>query len=82
MSVDLAALEKDLVEWVLNWNEGEGEGSVDAETDLSASGLLDSMALVGLVTYLEDQTDSSFDFASFDPSEGTTIRRLVRHCVD
>jgi hypothetical protein len=39
------------------------------------------MALVGLVAYLEDRTGQTFDFASFDAVEGTSIRRLVRHCV-
>ncbi|MER5515489.1 acyl carrier protein [Streptomyces sp. NPDC048417] len=74
-------LEQDLIEWVVNWNEGELDGDVDADTDLSSTGLLDSMALVGLVAYLEDRTGATFDFASFDPVEGTSIRRLVRHCV-
>lgn len=78
---DVEALEKDLVAWVERWTEDETNVEVTAETELSGTGLLDSMALVGLVSYLEDRTDTGFDFGSFDPGGGVTIRTLVEHCL-
>ncbi|MFD7503701.1 hypothetical protein ACWC5C_14560 [Streptomyces sp. NPDC001700] len=78
---DVQTLEQDLIAWVARWNEDEADVDVTAETELSHSGLLDSMALVGLVSYLEDRTDSAFDFGSFDPEHGVTIRTLVTHCM-
>jgi acyl carrier protein len=74
-------MEKNLIEWVLDWNEGESSTEVNADTDLLASGLLDSMGLVGIVTYLEEQAGSEFDFSTFDPSESASVRSLIRHCL-
>ncbi|MFF4414509.1 phosphopantetheine-binding protein [Streptosporangium sp. NPDC001559] len=80
MGFDMTALENDLVGWVARWNE-EADLVVEADTNLQGAGLLDSMALVALVAYLEDQTDTSFDFGSFNSSGGVTIRDLIKHCV-
>ncbi|MEU2420827.1 acyl carrier protein [Streptomyces sp. NPDC007851] len=81
MNHDVSAVEKELVAWVVNWNEGEADTEVDAETELNETGLLDSMALVGLISYLEEQTDREFDFTTFDPGEGVSVRSLVGHCL-
>lgn len=81
MSDDVSAVEKELVEWVVNWNEGEADTDVDAETELSESGLLDSMALVGLISHLEERADREFDYATFDPGSGVSVRSLVGHCL-
>ncbi|MFI6448428.1 hypothetical protein [Kitasatospora sp. NPDC050543] len=81
MTQDTTELENDLVDWVVKWNGTEADGTVDAQTELSGSGLLDSMALVGLVAYLEERADVSFDFGSFDPAGGVTIRGIVGHCA-
>ncbi|MCF3122479.1 MULTISPECIES: hypothetical protein [Streptomyces] len=81
MNEDVAAVEKDLVAWVENWNEGEVEADIRAETELTHSGLLDSMALVGLISYLEERSDREFDYATFDPGDGVSIRSLVEHCL-
>ncbi|MEU8953453.1 acyl carrier protein [Streptomyces sp. NPDC048518] len=81
MSDDVSAVEKDLIAWVENWNEGEAEADVDAETELTHSGLLDSMALVGLISYLEERSDREFDYSTYDPGEGVSVRGLVEHCL-
>ncbi|GHF52375.1 hypothetical protein GCM10010218_37290 [Streptomyces mashuensis] len=81
MGKDTAELENELVDWVRKWNEQEADAVVTPETDLSGTGLLDSMALVGLVSYLEERADVSFDFATFDPHGGVTIRGLIGHCA-
>jgi acyl carrier protein len=79
--MEIAALEQDLIEWVVNWNEGELTAEVDPEINLLSSGLLDSMALIGFISYLEDQADTEFDFESFDPSGEVTIRTIIQHCL-
>ncbi|QEU96544.1 hypothetical protein [Streptomyces kanamyceticus] len=82
MNEDVSAVEKDLVAWVENWNEGEAEATdVKAETELTHSGLLDSMALVGLISYLEERSDREFDYSTFEPGDGVSIRGLVEHCL-
>ncbi|MEI5100730.1 hypothetical protein RB200_22140 [Streptomyces sp. PmtG] len=85
MSTDVAELEQQLVEWVERWIEGdvddEGVSLVTPVTNLSHTGLLDSMAVVGLISYLEEQAEAEFDFATFDPHHGVSIRGLIKHCV-
>ncbi|MFF1907311.1 phosphopantetheine-binding protein [Kitasatospora sp. NPDC058218] len=81
MNQDSAELEKSLIAWVEEWNAGETQTVVDADTNLSHTGLLDSMAVVGLVAHLEEQSGTAFDFATFDYSDGVTVRGLVQHCV-
>jgi acyl carrier protein len=80
-TADVQSLERELVDWVVQWNEDESDVEVTADTELSATGLLDSMALVGLVSYLEDRMDSAFDFGSYDPHGGVTVRTLIAHCA-
>ncbi|WP_328390614.1 phosphopantetheine-binding protein [Streptomyces sp. NBC_00400] len=81
MKPDSTELEKSLIAWVEDWNAGETQTVVDADTNLSHTGLLDSMAVVGLIAHLEEQIDATFDFATFDHSDGVTVRGIVRHCV-
>jgi acyl carrier protein len=82
VSDDVSAVEKELVAWVENWNEEEEvDAEVDAGTELTHSGLLDSMALVGLISYLEERTDREFDYSTFDPGDGVSVRSLVGHCL-
>ncbi|MFH8796819.1 hypothetical protein [Streptomyces sp. NPDC017941] len=81
MSADVAELEKLLVEWVERWIEGESDMVIGPRTNLSHTGLLDSMAVVGLISYLEEQADADFDFATYDPLHGVSIQGLIKHCV-
>lgn len=81
-AADAAVLEKDLLDWVREWTEeDQPEAEIDAETDLSHSGLLDSMGLVALISYLEDQSERTFDFRTFDADSVASVRNLVRHCL-
>ncbi|MFD9903054.1 hypothetical protein [Streptomyces sp. NPDC059063] len=81
MSTDIAALEKLMVEWVERWVEGEAHAAVDGQTNLSHTGLLDSMAIVGLISYLEEQTGTEFDFGTYDPQQGVRIQGLIQHVL-
>ncbi|MFC4502411.1 MULTISPECIES: phosphopantetheine-binding protein [Streptomyces] len=81
MNGETLELEKALIIWVEEWTADAAQVAVDAETNLSHTGVLDSMAVVGLIAHLEEQADVSFDFATYDPADGVTIRGLVRHCL-
>lgn len=81
MTADITALEKSLVEWVVNWIDDEDDAGIDADTHLLSTGIIDSMGLVGLVTYLEEEAGTEFDFVTFDPGEDASIRSLIRHCL-
>jgi acyl carrier protein len=79
--IDLTTLEKDLLDWVRDWSEGGEAQEAGPDTDLARSGLLDSMGLVALISYLEDETGATFDFGTFDADTGTSVRALISHCI-
>lgn len=79
--IDLAALEKNLLDWVRDWTEEGAAQEAGPDTDLAGTGLLDSMGLVALISYLEDETGATFDFGTFDADAGTSVRALIRHCL-
>jgi acyl carrier protein len=79
--MDLAALEQNLLGWVTEWTEGDSSGELDPDANLGGSGLLDSMGLVALISYLEEQTGRSFNFGTFDAQRGTSVRALIDHCL-
>jgi acyl carrier protein len=81
MATDRDSLETALIGWIGDWLEGGDGTAVDAETDLTGGGLLDSMAVVALVAFLEDRAGAGFDFGTFYPGGGVTVRGLVQHCV-
>ncbi|HWM01650.1 MAG TPA: hypothetical protein VNP92_04860 [Actinophytocola sp.] len=80
MALDMAALRRDLLDWVLDWHKG-AEVEVDAGTNLLAAGLLDSMGLVGLVSYLEERADADFDFGTFDAGGDVSVDGLIGHLL-
>ena len=74
---------QDLVEVVTRWvlqNSPDslgGAGSVPQETDVLASGLLDSLGLMNLVAYIESVARCRIDFQlDVDLTEFSTIRGL------
>jgi acyl carrier protein len=73
-------LERELIDWVTDWNEGDLSAPLDVDTDLVMTGLLDSMGLVGLIVFLESKTAARFDFEKFDPSVHVSVRTLVAYC--
>lgn len=81
MTADITALEKSLVEWVVDWIDDEDDVDIDADTHLLSTGIIDSMGLVGLVTYLEEEASAEFDFSTFDAGEDASIRSLIQHCL-
>ncbi|HEX7122465.1 MAG TPA: acyl carrier protein [Gemmatimonadaceae bacterium] len=48
------------------------------DTDLLATGLLDSLGFVELLAYVEQTTGSAVDLSDADPSEFTTVQGFCR----
>lgn len=71
-----------MIEWVRDTSETDPSIPMDAETNLLDSELLDSMSLMGLIYYLERRLDTLFDFQEFDPIEHSSIRGLIKHCLN
>jgi acyl carrier protein len=84
MTASVQNIERELVQWILSYIEEE-ELSVDieitADTDLVATGALDSMGFVGLVSRFEMLTGTEVDFEAIDAEELTSIRFLVDRCL-
>lgn len=81
MVAEKDSLETALLGWIADWREDADSTVIDADTDLTGGGLLDSMALVALVAFLEDRSGARFDFGTFYPSGGVSVRGLIKHCV-
>lgn len=69
------------VEWVRsrNANPEVVANTIHEDTDLFATGILDSMAFVELIAFLEEATGSRIDLLDVDPEDFTTVRGLSRH---
>ena len=78
---------QDVVEVVTRWvlqnrlDPLGDAGSVTPETDVLASGLLDSLGLVNLVAYIESVVRCRIDLLDIDSTVFSTIRGLCDHAV-
>ena len=76
--------EQELINLVVGWvktnHRGKGNGSVEIreDTDLIASGLLDSFALIDLILYLETRTFCEIDLSDVDPKEFCVVKDLCK----
>ncbi|WP_437614580.1 acyl carrier protein [Erwinia sp. V71] len=52
------------------------EGEVGLDDDLFSSGILDSMGLLGLLSYLEDVYNTTIDLSEIEIDKISTIRKL------
>ena len=55
----------------------QGAKELGPDDGLLSSGLLDSLAIVKLLSYLEDEFDVEIDDADFDPENFETIRSIA-----
>ncbi len=55
----------------------QGAKSLGPDDGLLSSGLLDSLAIVKLLSYLEDEFDVEIDDADFDPENFETIKSIA-----
>jgi acyl carrier protein len=86
MTVSVRELERELVQWILDYKEEEEEEvsvgvEITADTDLIATGALDSMGFVGLIARFEDLAGTEVDFEEIEPEELTSVRTLIDRCL-
>lgn len=77
--------ESRLIDLVIQWvdaNKRSANGNVSVaitpDTDLVATGLLDSFALVDLIVYIESLDGCTIDLTQADPAEFTRVSGLCR----
>lgn len=76
--------EAQLVDLVINWvrknhRSGDGQnGALSADTDLIASGLLDSFAFIELMVFVESQNGCKIDLTDVDPQEFCVVKGLCK----
>lgn len=79
--------EQDLVAQVLSWvkqnnrSPEETDGEIDKDTDLLAAGVLDSIAFIELITFIESETGYQIDIAEADPEDFATVAGLCRYAI-
>jgi acyl carrier protein len=54
---------------------------LEEDTDLMATGILDSMGFIELLVHVESLTGSKIDLSDLDPKEFTSIKGLARSAV-
>ena len=80
----MAMSEAQLVDLVINWvrsNHRPGispNGDISADTDLIASGMLDSFGFIDLIVFIENQSGCRIDLTDVDPSEFCIVKGLCR----
>lgn len=57
------------------------EDPIDGETELFSSGLLDSVSMVGLITFIEEQTGSTIGPGDVTLENFDTVDRIVAYVV-
>ena len=69
-----------ITEWVRKNAQINGNGHVELtrHTNLMESGLLDSLAFVELIVFMEGQRGYNIDLTDVDPSEFTSVEGLSR----
>ncbi|MFQ5502249.1 MAG: acyl carrier protein [Phycisphaerae bacterium] len=71
-------LQTDVLDWVreLNLLDRSENVQLTAQTDLFESGVLDSVAFIELIVFLEDRLGRSIDLSEADPSDFSTVAGL------
>lgn len=65
-------------DWVIKYHQGYDAGVTDfgEDSDLFASGALDSMGFIELLVYIESIIGKKIDLTDLDPNEFNSIRGL------
>lgn len=80
----MATSEAQLVDLVINWvrsNHRPGHsrnGEISSDTDLIASGLLDSFGFIDLIVFIETQSGCKIDLMDADPNEFCIVKGLCQ----
>jgi acyl carrier protein len=65
-----------VVDWIGAHKRISQDVLVTADTELLASGILDSFSYIDLIVYLEGKTGCKIDLAAADPDEFSKVRGL------
>jgi acyl carrier protein len=67
-----------IIQWVRDNTQSNhfSEPEITGDTDLMATGLLDSFGFIDLLLYVEGQTGIKVDLTDVDPSEFTVVNGL------
>jgi acyl carrier protein len=73
-------LMESIEKWIRRTRDAAHSGPMEMteETDLIASGILDSLGFIELMLYLETLTEEKIDLNDADPKDFTTMRGLCR----
>jgi acyl carrier protein len=80
----MAMSEEQLVHSVITWLRHKRRsgayilGDISPDTDLIATGLLDSLGLIDLVLFLEQVSGRKIDLNEVDPGEFSVVKGLAR----
>ena len=80
--------EEELIRLIRSWVQENtldpelAETSLETDTDLLTTGILDSIGFIELLTYLETELGYQIDLATADPQEFTSIKGLCRFAVN
>lgn len=80
----MSLTENELIERVIGWVQQNASIkrqagiTITPNTDLIAAGLIDSLAFVDLITFIESHNGCRVDLVDTDPSEFAVIRGLCR----
>lgn len=80
MSIPEAELTRRVIEWVRahKLTSAPSNGEITEDTDLLATGLLDSFGFVELILFLESENGCRVDLTDVDPSEFAVVKGLCR----
>ncbi len=80
MAIAEAELTDHIIEWVRKNTRGTSaaEREITPETDLLATGLLDSLAFIDLIGFVESHVGCGVDLNDADPIDFTTVNGLCR----
>jgi acyl carrier protein len=67
-----------IIEWVRENGQSEpfSDPEITEETDLMASGLLDSFGFIDLLLFIESQSGTKIDLMDVDPSQFVVVKGL------
>ena len=73
-----------IIKWVRKNAQTNGNGHVELtrQTNLMESGLLDSIAFVELIVFIETQIGRNIELTDVDPEEFSTVNGLSRIAVN
>lgn len=74
--IQMDHLEKDLLDYVQE--QTKGAGSILTDTDLVTSGILDSLAIMGLIEFIENKCDLRFDSDELTPKNFNSVKEILR----